>query len=154
MLQLRITKIAMLNTIGGATMDKETTYKKIKMGLNIVVLVGVAIYGIYAFTNMKYDYTLDDQGVTITRGKGIDIAFTEIIDVQYYEKLPALSNRVGESLGSRRNGTFTVAGVGRGKVYALDITKPGIIIFTSETFYAITPPDAQEFFDVVQSKIK
>ena len=135
-------------------MDKETTYKKIKTGLNIVVLIGVGIYFIFAFTNMNYEYTLNDQGVTITRGKGIDIAFTDIIDVQYFEKLPALSNRVGESIGNRRNGTFTVAGIGRGKVYATDINQPGIIIFAADTFYVITPPDAQDFFNKIQAKIK
>lgn len=135
-------------------MDKETTYRKIKRVLNVVVLIGVGIYGIYAFMNMNYEYTLNDQGVTITKGKGIDIAFTDIVDVQYFEKLPALSNRVGESIGSRRNGTFTVAGIGRGKVYATDIKQPGIIIFTADTFYAITPPEAQDFFTQLQAKIK
>ncbi|KAF0197177.1 MAG: hypothetical protein FD169_536 [Bacillota bacterium] len=135
-------------------MDKETTYKKIKTVLNTVVLIGIGIYLIFAFTNMNYDYTLNDQGVTISRGKGIDIAFTEIVDVQYFERLPALSNRVGESLGNRRNGTFTVAGIGRGKVYVTDITKPGIIIFTADTFYAITPPDSQNFFIQLEAIIK
>ena len=135
-------------------MDKEAKLKKFKSILNIVVLISVGIYLIFAFTNMNYDYTLNDQGVTITRGKGIEIPFTEIVEVQYFEKIPALSNRVGESLGSRRNGTFTVAGIGRGKVYATDITKPGIIIFVSDTFYVITPSDAQDLFTRIQSKIK
>lgn len=135
-------------------MNKETTYRKIKTVFNIVVVIGVGIYGIYAFINMNYDYTLNDQGVALTKGKDIDIAFVDIVDVQYFEKLPALSNRVGVSIGNRRNGTFTVAGIGRGKVYASDIKQPGIIIFTSDTFYAITPPNAQDFFTQLQDKTK
>ncbi len=111
-------------------------------------LVSVAIVGgvlLFSYFMGNYEYLLDDKGVTITRGRGITIPYEEITDVQYFERLPALSMRVGEAIGNRRNGTFTVANVGRGKVYAQDITRPALIIFTEKTFYAITPENAQEF---------
>ncbi len=100
---------------------------------------------LFSYFMGNYEYLLDDKGVTITRGRGITIPYEEITDVQYFERLPALSMRVGEAIGNRRNGTFTVANVGRGKVYAQDITRPALIIFTEKTFYAITPENAQEF---------
>lgn len=73
--------------------------------------------------------------------------------MEYFEKLPALSLRVGESLGNRRNGTFNVAGIGRGKVYAQDITRPASVIFTEKTFYAITPLNSPEFLAELQEQL-
>jgi hypothetical protein len=119
-------------------------------------LVSVAIVGAVMLWTLfmgNYEYLLDDAGVTITRGRGITIPYEKITDVQYFEKLPSLSQRVGESIGNKRNGTFTVAGVGRGKVYAQDITRSALIIFTEDTFYAITPENAQEFMAQIQEHL-
>jgi len=127
--------------------------KKFRVAMNVVTVIGLAIFGIMTLINMNYTYTLSDNAVTITRGKGIVIPFAEIEDVQYFERLPALSNRVGESIGNKKSGTFTVDGVGRGKVYATDATKPAIILFTKDTFYAITPDDAESFFQQVSVRI-
>ncbi|MGI6344147.1 MAG: PH domain-containing protein [Bacillota bacterium] len=122
----------------------------------VLTLLSLAILGcILLWTAIagKYEYLLDDTGVTITRGRGITIAYDEITDLQYFEQLPKLSMRVGESIGNKRNGTFTVAGVGRGKVYAQDITRSALIIFTEDTFYAITPENAQEFMAQIQEHL-
>lgn len=135
-------------------MRERTSNSRQKQILNIVVIIGVAIYLGYSLLNSNYNYVIGDNSVTITRGKGIEIPINDIIEARYFERLPALSNRVGESLGNKRNGTFTVADVGRGKVYATDITKPGVIIFTHNTFYAITPPNAEEFATQLQNRIK
>jgi len=135
-------------------MKERLTYAKIKPYISAVVLIGVAIYLGFSLLNSNYDYIIGDNAVTITRGKGIDIPISQITEVRYFNRLPALSNRVGESIGNKRNGTFTVANVGRGKVYATDITMPGVIIFTAETFYAITPPNAEEFTTQLQNRIK
>lgn len=119
-------------------------------------LVSIAIVGsilLFTYFMGNYEYLLEDVGVIITRGRGITIPYEEITDVQYFERLPSLSMRVGESIGSRRNGTFTVAGVGRGKVYAKDITQPALIIFTEKTFYAITPENAQQFMAQIEERL-
>ncbi len=124
--------------------------RRFKPIITIVALIGV---GIAAFIGVNFDYVLGAEAVIITRGSGITIPFTEIIDVWYFDRLPALSNRVGTSLGKIRSGTFTVAEVGRGSVYAKDYTLPAVVIFTADTFYAITPQDARDFYKQVVQKI-
>ena len=124
--------------------------KRFKPIITIVALIGI---GIAAFISVNFDYVLGENAVTITRGKAITIPFAEIKDVWYFDRLPALSNRVGTSLGKIRSGTFTVAEAGRGSVYAKDITKPAVIIFTEDTFYAITPEDAKDFYKQVVQKL-
>lgn len=125
------------------------TYSRIKPWITAVALVGVAIA---AFISINFKYVLSDEAVTITAGRGIVIPFTDITEVRYFERLPSLSNRVGTSLGRIRSGTFTVAGVGRGKVYATDNSRPAVIIFTAETLYAITPDDAMAFYEQVKAR--
>ncbi|HSL93828.1 MAG TPA: PH domain-containing protein [Bacillota bacterium] len=124
--------------------------RRFKPIITIVALIGV---GIAAFISVNFNYVLSEEAVIISRGSGITIPFAEMTDVRYFDRLPALSNRVGTSLGKIRSGTFTVAEVGRGSVYAKDFTRPAVIIFTAGTFYAITPEDARAFYEQVVQKI-
>lgn len=125
------------------------TYNRIKPWLTAVVLLIVAIA---AYVSINFEYVLGEESVTITTGRGVVIPFADVTEVRYFERLPSLSNRIGTSLGRIRSGTFTVDGVGRGKVYATDSSHPAVIIFTAETFYAITPDDAMSFYEQVKAR--
>lgn len=116
-----------------------------------LVLVGVLFLGRELLTMTTLDYTFGPEDI---RFGSVRIAYDEITEVQYLERIPSLSNRVGTSIGVYKAGTFTVAGIGRGKVFATDSTKPALLLRTQTTFYVITPDDARQRFLELQSDLE
>lgn len=121
-----------------------------------LVITGIILVLVLSLISAQtnYTYKIDENGITITAGRGINIPYTKISSIKYMDKAPALSDRFGTSLGNIKSGTFTVEGIGRGNVYATDITKPVLIIYTSDTFYLITPDNIKDVEDKVLDKVK
>ena len=116
-----------------------------------LVLVGAVFLGRELFMMATFDYTFAAEQL---RFGPVRLSYDEIIEVQYLERIPPLSNRVGTSLGAYKSGTFTVAGIGRGKVFATDSTKPALLLRTEDTFYIITPENAYERFLELSERIE
>ncbi|NLN18185.1 MAG: hypothetical protein GX162_02755 [Firmicutes bacterium] len=116
-----------------------------------LVLVGAVFLGRELFMMATFDYTFEAEQL---RFGPVRLSYDEIIEVQYLERIPPLSNRVGTSLGAYKSGTFTVAGIGRGKVFATDSTKPALLLRTEDTFYIITPENAYERFLELSERIE
>ena len=100
---------------------------------------------------VTFDYSFEADQV---RFGPMRLSYDEIVEIQYLERVPPLSNRVGTSIGSYKSGTFTVAGIGRGKVFATDSTKPALLLRTEDTFYIITPEDAHDRFLELSARIE
>ncbi len=116
-----------------------------------LVLVGVVFLGREMFMMVTFDYSFEADQV---RFGPMRLSYDEIVEIQYLERVPPLSNRVGTSIGSYKSGTFTVAGIGRGKVFATDSTKPALLLRTEDTFYIITPEDAHDRFLELSARIE
>jgi ABC-2 type transport system permease protein len=116
----------------------------------LAILATVGSLSMEFFKGKNLDYTLTQDAIEIG---STTIPYSEITEVRYLEQIPTLSNRVGTSVGHYQSGTFTVEGIGRGKVFATDSTKPAVVIFTAETFYIITPENALEFYFEAQNQV-
>lgn len=101
----------------------------------------------------KFDYAINNKGIIITMGKGINISYDDIKEIQYLDKVPKLSKRNGTDFKNIRSGIFNVDGIGRGYVYAKDVTKPAVIIHTKDTFYLLTPDNAETFKMSIEKKL-
>jgi ABC-2 type transport system permease protein len=125
--------------------------RKIRAAVYVLaILAVVGSLSIEFFKGRNLDYTLTAGAVEIG---STTIPYGDITEVRYLEKIPTLSNRVGTSVGNYKSGTFTVEGIGRGKVYAKDSTQPAVAIFTADTFYIITPENAREFYYELQQQM-
>lgn len=116
--------------------------------LVVVVLVLFIGHQFQAARNMKYTFGSDAVSFS-----SVTLQYHDITEVQYLQEVPPLSGRVGTGIGNLQIGTFTVSGIGRGKVYATDISKPALFIRTDKTFYIITPDNAKEHYEQIRSKI-
>lgn len=121
----------------------------------VIVLIAVAVV-VYFAANVSY--TLGEDTLAIKHFPSTtSIAYADIDKLAYYEKMPALSNKVGIAVWKIRSGSFnfTVEGKNvRGYVFSSDNSRPFILITTKEAkYYGITPADAQSFYEELQKKV-
>jgi len=120
-----------------------------------IILTGLTIIGLAIFLGREFimGVTLEYEfGPDYVKFQNVVIPYEELVEVRLLEEVPPLSNRVGTSIGNYRSGTFTVEGIGRGRVVADDRTKPALVLFTNKGFYIITPDNAAERYKEIMEK--
>lgn len=124
-------------------------------GRTIIIIAAIAAFVLFTgrelLMGVKLEYTFGPDSIKFGN---TTISYVEITELQYLEQIPRLSNRVGTSAGNYASGTFTVEGIGRGYVFAKDVTQPALLIRTEETFYIITPENAAQHYREVQEKLE
>jgi Protein of unknown function (DUF2679). len=113
---------------------------------NLIVLAIVLVFLIVMFyqgTNMKYK--IEGENVRITWFAGVNIPRRDIMDVKVLQDKPKMTRIVGVSLFTVKEGTYTLEGVGRVRMYANNINKKLVLVTTDKMTYCITPDNPEQF---------
>jgi hypothetical protein len=112
---------------------------------NIVLLIVVPLLIILFIAGSNMKYKVEGGGVKIKWITSINIPADKIKEVQILDKTPGMNRVFGMDMISVKQGTYTLEGIGRVKMYANNIKRKLVLIKTDDTVYAITPENPEEF---------
>lgn len=117
---------------------------KTKVRLAAVVLT-IVFLGLLVLAGNRLAYQIVDEQIRISWIRPVVIPLPEVIAVEILDGTVRMRRDFGIGVGNLRQGTFTVEGVGRVRMYAGDIRRPLVLIHTESAIYGVTPTDASEF---------
>lgn len=129
--------------------------KKAGVNLNHFIAVAVIIMVlIMAYKGASIDYTVEDENIVISWFTGVAIPIKDVVEVRILDETPKMEKVIGVELFDIRQGTYSLEGIGRVKVYSPDIKRKMVLVKTDKMYYGLTPGDAQEFAKLVSSKVR
>lgn len=121
-----------------------------KRRLNILVLIIlVPFIIIILFQGFNINYKVVSKNIEISWFSGVKIPIKDITEVKVLDKAPGMIRIMGMSIFNIRQGTYSVEGIGRVKLYVNDITRKLILIKTDKMTYGITPENTKEFVSLI-----
>lgn len=127
--------------------------KRSGIGLNGFILVIVAFMVIIlAYRGLNIDYKIEKGNIIITWFKGVTIPIKDITEVRILDSTPKMTKIKGVDLMYIRQGTYSLEGVGRVKVYSPDIRRKMILISTDKITYGITPGNPRQFANIINGR--
>lgn len=120
--------------------------KRYAFNLNHVVAASLAVMVFaMAYKGINIDYKVENNNIIINWFSGVVIPVDDVVEVSILEETPKMEKVFGIDLFSIRQGTYSLEGIGRVKVYSKDIKRKMVLIKTHKMSYGLTPEDAREF---------
>lgn len=140
----------------------EQKYPRWLKTLLVLMLIPIG-WGAYVALagDMDLTYAVTDEGVQIKHGGALVILppedriipFSEIIEVQFLERIPKMRKSFGKDGFRTWVGDFNSEAYGPVKAYILNIKWPAVLIKTERQIYIITPQTAADFTKQVQARL-
>lgn len=124
---------------------------KKKMDFIIIALIAsLALLLLYQGINM--DYKVEGGVINIEWFTGVDIPLADVEEVKVLDSLPDMQKIIGIEMGNIRQGTYSLEGIGRVKLYARNIKRKLVLIKTNSMVYGITPENPQAFMEQITGR--
>lgn len=126
---------------------------KFKRGFNFAVLAAVIIIlSVLAYQGMNLNYTVEKGYIKINWFTGVSVPIKDINEAIILDNTPKMTKMVGVELFNIRQGTFSLEGIGRVKMYAGDVRRKLVLLKTDKITYAITPENPSQFLKWIGKK--
>lgn len=116
----------------------------------IALIASLALLLLYQGINM--DYKVEGGVINIEWFTGVDIPLADVEEVKVLDSLPDMQKIIGIEMGNIRQGTYSLEGIGRVKLYARNIKRKLVLIKTNSMVYGITPENSQAFMEQIAGR--
>jgi len=120
--------------------------KHFKRSINFAVLTAIIIiFSVLAYRGMNIEYYIEKGNIRINWFGDVTIPIKDINQAIILDNTPEMTKMVGVEFFNIRQGTFSLEGIGRVKIYADDIRRKIVLLKTDKITYGITPDNPEQF---------